>query len=144
MVIQIVCVKEFPSPGPEWVTPAMLVIPQSCPTFCSPKDCNPPDSSDHGILQARILEWIALPFSRGSSWPRYQTWVSYNISQYGTENTEMSIAWTSVSRTYSLVEKASSCHWLVLLVSWIILTFLAKPLYFNKLCKSESLELSQE
>ena len=35
---------------------------QSCPTFCDPMDCNPPGSSAHGILQARILEWIAMPF----------------------------------------------------------------------------------
>ena len=39
-------------------------------------DCRPPDSSVHGILQARILEWVAMPFSRGSSLPRDQTWVS--------------------------------------------------------------------
>ena len=40
-------------------------------------DCNPPGSSVHGILQARILEWVAIPFSRGSSWPRDRTHVSY-------------------------------------------------------------------
>ena len=39
-------------------------------------DCSPPSFSVHGILQARILEWVAIPFSRGSSWPRDQTWVS--------------------------------------------------------------------
>ena len=39
-------------------------------------DCSPPGSSVHGIIQARILEWVAIPFSRGSSWPRDQTWVS--------------------------------------------------------------------
>ena len=43
---------------------------QSCPTLCHPMDCSPPGSSVHGILQARILEWIAVPFSRGSSRPR--------------------------------------------------------------------------
>ena len=76
IVIQIVYVEEFPSPDPEWVTLVMLVSPQSCPTFCSPKDCSPSDSSDHGILQTRILEWIIISFSRGSFWPRYWTWVS--------------------------------------------------------------------
>ena len=40
---------------------------QSCPTLCDPVDCSPPGSSVHGILQARILEWVAIPFSRGSS-----------------------------------------------------------------------------
>ena len=40
---------------------------QSYPTLCDPMDCSPPDSSVHGILQARILEWVAMPSSRGSS-----------------------------------------------------------------------------
>ena len=43
-------------------------VAQSCPTLCDPVDCSPPGSSVHGILQARILEWVALSFSRGSSW----------------------------------------------------------------------------
>ena len=40
---------------------------QSCPTLCNATDCSPPGSSVHGILQARTLEWVAVPFSRGSS-----------------------------------------------------------------------------
>ena len=40
---------------------------QSCPTLWDPMDCSPPGSSVHGILQARILEWVAMPSSRGSS-----------------------------------------------------------------------------
>ena len=40
---------------------------QSCPTLCDPVDCSPPESTVHGILQARILEWVAISFSRGSS-----------------------------------------------------------------------------
>ena len=43
---------------------------------CDPMDCSPPGSSVHGILQARILKWVAMPFSRGSSWPRNRTRVS--------------------------------------------------------------------
>ena len=50
---------------------------QSCPTLCNPMDCVPPGSSAHGILQARILEWVAMPSSRGLSQPRDQTHVSY-------------------------------------------------------------------
>ena len=49
---------------------------QSCLTLCDPLDCSPPGSSVHGILQERIMEWVAIPFSRGSSWPRVQTRVS--------------------------------------------------------------------
>ena len=44
-------------------------VSQSYPTLCNPMDCNLPGSSVHGILQARILEWVAIPFSRGSSNP---------------------------------------------------------------------------
>ena len=44
-------------------------VTQSCPTLCNPMDCSLPGSSIHGILQARILEWVAIPFSRGSSDP---------------------------------------------------------------------------
>ena len=55
---------------------------QSCPTLCNPMDCNPPGSSVHGILQARTLEWVAIPASRGSSPPGDWTCVSY-ISYIG-------------------------------------------------------------
>ena len=51
-------------------------VTQSCLTLCDPVDCSPSGSSIYGILQARILEWVAISFSRGSSWPRNQTWVS--------------------------------------------------------------------
>ena len=45
--------------------------------FCDLMDCSPPGSSVHGIFQARILEWVAIPFSRGSSQRRDQTLISY-------------------------------------------------------------------
>ena len=50
---------------------------QSCPNLCKPMDCSPPGSSVHRILWAKILEWIAIPFSTGSSWSRDQTHVSW-------------------------------------------------------------------
>ena len=46
------------------------VVAQSCVTLCDPMDCSPVGSSIHETLQARILEWVAFPFSRGSSQPR--------------------------------------------------------------------------
>ena len=49
-----------------------VLVAQSCPTLCNPTDCSPPGSSVHGILQARILEWVVRPFSRGSSQPMDQ------------------------------------------------------------------------
>ena len=53
-------------------------------TLWNPMDCSPPDSSVHGILQARILEWVAMPFSRGSSQSRDQTWVSHTAGRFFT------------------------------------------------------------
>ena len=55
------------------VTPLKVLVAQSCPTLCNPMDYSPPGSSVHGILQARILEWVVIPFSRGSFQPRNQT-----------------------------------------------------------------------
>ena len=51
-------------------------VAQSCPTLCNPMDCSLPGFSVHGILQARIVEWVTISFSRGSSQPRDQTQVS--------------------------------------------------------------------
>ena len=59
-------------------------ITQSCPTLFDPMDCNLPGSSDHGISQARILEWVAVPFSRGSYQPRDQTQVSLIAGRFFT------------------------------------------------------------
>ena len=47
------------------------------PTLCDPMDLSLPGSSVHGILQARILEWVAMPSSRGSTQPRDRTGISY-------------------------------------------------------------------
>ena len=55
---------------------------QLCPTLCDPMECGPRVSSVHGILQARILEWVAVLSSRGSSQPRDQTRISF-VSSIG-------------------------------------------------------------
>ena len=57
---------------------------KSCPVLCKPMDCSPPGSSVHGILQASILEWVAIHFSRGSSQPGDQTQVSFIASRFFT------------------------------------------------------------
>ena len=54
-----------------------VLVAQLCLTLCDPMDCSPPGSSVHGILQARMLEWVAIPFSKGSSQPRERTQVSH-------------------------------------------------------------------
>ena len=51
-------------------------VPQLCPTLCNPMDCSLPGSSIHGIFQARVLEWVAISFSRESSWPRDRNQIS--------------------------------------------------------------------
>ena len=51
-------------------------VAQSCLTLCKAMDYSLPDSSVHGISQARTLEWVAIPFSRGSSWPRNRAQIS--------------------------------------------------------------------
>ena len=48
-------------------SPMKVFVAQWCLTLCDPMDCSPPGSFVHGILQARILEWVAISFSRGSS-----------------------------------------------------------------------------
>ena len=62
---------------------SLCSITQSCPTLCDPMDCSPPGSSVHGILQARILEWIAISSSRGSSRPSdHKTPLSHFLSNH--------------------------------------------------------------
>ena len=58
---------------------------QSCPTLCNPMDCSLPGSSVHGILQARIVEWVAMPSSQGCSQPRDRTQVSCIASRFFTD-----------------------------------------------------------
>ena len=54
-----------------------MLVAQSCPTLCDPMDCSLPGSSVHGIFQGRILEWVDIPFSGGTSQHRDRTWVSH-------------------------------------------------------------------
>ena len=78
-----------------WKKSWKVLVAQLCHTFCDSMDCNLPGSSVHGIPQARILQWVAIPFSRRSSWPRDQTWVSCAAGRYFT-------VWA--------IRKAVTCH----------------------------------
>ena len=69
---------------------------QSCPTLCDPMDCSPPSSSVHGILQARILKWVAISFSRRSSQLRDQTRVS-DVSCIGRQILYHCATWEAIS-----------------------------------------------
>ena len=74
-----------PSPSPIRPCPVSMqhtshlfvcLVSKPCLTLCNPTDCSPPGSSGHGISQARMLEWVAMPFSRGSFQSRDPTRVS--------------------------------------------------------------------
>ena len=87
-------------------------------TLCDPMDCSPPGSSVHGILQARILEWVAIPSSRGFSQPRDQTWVSYTASRFFTfwaTREALQLSWpqhwdSKSGLSDSRAQTRSSCH----------------------------------
>ena len=65
----------------------ILLVTHSCLTLCDSMDCNPSSSSVHEILQERLWNWVAIPFSRGSSQPKDQNqspalqWLLYHLSQ---------------------------------------------------------------
>ena len=88
------------------------VITQSCPTLWDLMDCSPPGFSVLEILQARILEWVAIPFSKGSSLPRDRTWVSCIADRFFTV---WATGWMLVdaSRSYLPSIPVSDCYCLV-------------------------------
>ena len=65
-------------------SPLKVKVAQSCPTLCDPMDCSPSGSFVHGILQARILEWVVISFSRGSYRSRDRTQVSCTAGRFFT------------------------------------------------------------
>ena len=70
--------------GEMWKWKRESEVAQSCLTLCYTMDCSLPCSSIHGVFQARVLDWVAISFSRGSSWPRDQTRVSHIIGRHCT------------------------------------------------------------
>ena len=61
------------------------LVAKSCLTLCDSVDCSPQGCSVHGVFQARILGWVAIPFSMGSFWPRGKTLVSHIASRLPSE-----------------------------------------------------------
>ena len=89
-------------------------VAQLYPTHCDPMDCSPPGSSVHGILQARILKWVVIPFSRGSFQIMDRTWVSctgmrilYCLSHQGSAETLVSLIITSLYFTLNTLFQGS-------------------------------------
>ena len=89
-------------------------VAQSCPTPSDPMDCSPPGSSVHGILlQARILAWVAMPSSSGSSRPRDQTQVSYVsciASKFFTVSATWEVPYKILISIMQSLEKAMATH----------------------------------
>ena len=73
--------------------------------FCNPMDCSMPGSSVHGIFQARILEWVAISFSRGSCWPRNWTQVSWILMIEGKKERAVGCEWLWVSKSQHLHQR---------------------------------------
>ena len=85
------------------------------PTLCDPMDCSPPGSSIHGIFQARVLEWVAISFSRGSSPPRDRTrvsciasWCFYYLSHEGRCFLELSCFFDDPTDVGNLISGSSA------------------------------------
>ena len=105
---------------------------QSCLSLCNPMDCNPPDSSVHGILQARLLEWVAMPTSReypnpgielmslmclalaGRFFTTIRTWEAHfrpnkpeKLSHYKTLEISTKIIWSWFKNAYKIEKEVS-------------------------------------
>ena len=82
----------------------MCLVAQSCPTLCDLMDCSPPGSSDHGDSPGKILEWVAMPSSRGSPQPRHWTQVCCAAGRFFTDwaSSGASAAWRAWSSPQQL------------------------------------------
>ena len=102
-----------------------LLVAHLCPTLCDPMGCSPPGSSVHGILQARILEWVAMPFSRESSRPRYQTFVSCIAGRFctiwATNEALKSVIWPCICPVLFIYNTLFSI-WQKLIILWLLHT----------------------
>ena len=110
-----------------------VLVAQSYPTVWDPVNCSLPGSSVHEILQARILEWVAIPFSRGSSWPKDQIWVSCIAGRFFT-------VWATREVSYKVIKIILTiffCHtflspWLIFLLEYNCFIMLCSFLLYNE------------
>ena len=119
-----------------------VLVTQWCLILCDPMDCSSPGSSVRGILQARLLEWVTIPFSMRSSWPRDQTQICCIAGKFFT-------IWAT--REALLCEKCIMwiCYWvnfmriisyLMKSVTWILYsTFMLLRFIYTVVCGSGSL-----
>ena len=107
--------RYVPNPWYDECDLTFLLVAQLCLTFCDPMVCSLAGSSVYGILQARILEWVAVPFSRGSSWPNdwtlgvlYCRWILYCLSHQGSP---IHSEWCPSKRKLHMKTQTCSVKW---------------------------------
>ena len=142
-------VKRQPNPPPGQITRSVLclcsysiwfsylvcmcLVIQSCLTLCNPMDCSPPGSSVHGILQVRILEWVAMPSYKGSSQPRDWTQVSYIAGRFFT-------SWATREAS-SLIQPLKLCtSHLILIFHYYLKQFFGLTMTFRILAPQPGVE----
>ena len=107
----------------------MSEVAQSCPTLCDPIDCSLPGFSIHAILQARVLEWAVISFSKGSSQPRDQTRISHIVDRRFTvwAIIMLSIFFMSVFTYSYFMIMSSFCYLINVLANlfWFLILYLA-------------------
>ena len=104
------CVFSISPEGPEQkLCLRVCLVTQSCLTLCNPMNCSPPGSSVCGILQARILEWVAIPFFSGSSQPRDRTLVSCIAGRFFTVSVTSSVQFSSVALSCPILCDPMNC-----------------------------------
>ena len=107
------------------------VLAQSCPTLCHPMDCSLPGSSTHGILQARLLKWVAISYSRGSSQYRDRTqvscdscidrWILYQLCHMGSSKNTGEGSLSLLQRIFQTQESMRGllhCGWILYQLSY--------------------------
>ena len=104
----------------------VVLVSHLCPALCSSMDCSLLDSSVHGILQSRILEWIAIPFSRGFSLPWDWTWVS--LMNMGLPHELGSPRFFTVWATREYLYKGPN---IVTVASWLAYRFLKRQVSWS-------------
>ena len=112
----------WPAEADEFLNVRVKLL-QLCMTSCNPMDYSPPGSSVHGIFQARILEWVAISFSRASSRPRDRTHVSY-ISCISRRDSVFIPLIIKLNITYKILTFAWVSFWVFSSISLSLLTLL--------------------
>ena len=107
----------------------VVLVAQSCPTLRDPVDCSPPGSSVHVILQARILEWVAILFSRGFSRPRDRTCISYVTGRFFT-------VWATGEAGVPSLASSEGDHWEAYLRSILNYLCMCVCVYTFEVCQS--------